>query len=196
MAEPGPAPATVPEVWTQEPDEEGEEGVSDDFRPTSIQEQIAGLVYDLAELTARIDAMSPEERGELHQRKQVMLRLAKDFAAAIDEAMLEVLESGGEALIATPDGMKRLYPKIERRTKCPKPDKTLIGLLDAANGDFDAVARCLSSNAWKPAACKAVLGEAWGEHFTVSEVLEIKEGSARKRIGIARDAMEDDDGDE
>lgn len=151
-------------------------------------------IADLDDLRNRLDAMTPEERGRAYVTMQACDRAYREWKAMFTEAFIESVEVHGEPLVETIDGLKRVYVAADRRTTCNNVKETSRTILEQHGPDV--LADCLGSNALKPGACKAVLGEAWGEHFTVSEVLEIKEGSARKRIGIARDAMEDDDGDE
>jgi hypothetical protein len=76
----------------------------------------------------------------------------KDIRWAMDEA-------GGEMILTTKD---------EKTEKCRDPRKTLEFLVTA--GDFDSLANCLSSNAWKYGAVRKYLTEigkpnAYGELF-------------------------------
>jgi hypothetical protein len=74
----------------------------------------------------------------------------KKFAAVTNKSEIRWLmdESGGEMILTT---------KEEKSEKCRDPRKALEVLMTA--GDFESVANCLSSNAWKYGAVRKYLSE-------------------------------------
>lgn len=79
------------------------------------------------------------------------------------------------------DGTRRFYVGVAKTTKCTDLRGTIEAVLLASGGDFDAFAGCLSSNAFKPGACKDILGEAFGKLFKTSDEDEMREGKPAKQ---------------
>lgn len=144
--------------------------------------ELSTSMMDAGDMLARLDAMSPEEAGEFYSRVAALKAEFREWCQALDESMVEYVQSNGDVPIQTADGTKRLYVGVEKRTKCPDPKATLQAMFEASGGDFDAVARCLASGAWKHGACRPVLGERWGECFTVEEVVDLKTGAPKRAL--------------
>jgi hypothetical protein len=117
---------------------------------------------------------------------------ADDVSAAMDElsalkTLLKTLEAGTEAAAAafvTANGPVRMG-KIEWRMttaktiKCNDPAATMGTLLELT--DVDTLADCLSSNAFKVAPVRNVLGPAFDEHFTTTAKQDL-EGKPLKEL--------------
>ena len=176
----------VPEV-PQDQVAEGDEAVS-------LPDRISERAFALADLLPRLEAMTPEERGQVYEQRQVLKGLATEFCASIDDVLIELCEAGYETLVQTEKGPRRLYAAPDKRTTCNSVPLTVTGILAASGGDIGVLAQCLSSNAFKPGACRAVLGEQWNTYFTVDERKKLNEGSVKKSLRLARDVMEVDDG--
>lgn len=153
-------------------------------------------ITEINDLVARIDAMSDAEFADFYTKFEAVGKAWNEWRGPVKDAMIERVETHGEPLIETAEGPKRLYVTVDKVTKCNSPAETLAGMLDNTGGDLDAVARCLSSGAWKPGACRGVLGGEWRRHFTVEERKSLKEGSARKVLRLARNAKEASDGED
>jgi len=95
------------------------------------------------------------------------------------QALIEWINANGDLVV----GDIRYYVGTSKTTKCIDKGQTLFNILDAAAGDLDSVARCLSANAWKPGECRGILkGELWDENFTVEPVMDLKTGKPKKQV--------------
>lgn len=151
-------------------------------------------ILDVTDLRNRLDAMTHEERGRAYTAMQDCDRAYREWKAMFTEAMIESIEVHGEPLVETMDGLRRVYVAADRRTTCNSVKETARSILEQHGPDV--LADCLGSNALKPGACKAVLGEEWSKHFTVDERKKLGEGSPRKVLRLARNPEEAEDGDE
>lgn len=149
---------------------------------------LAKQVTDLALNVGRLDGMTPVQAGDLYARAQVVKANFRAWCQWIDAALIDYMtDHGTDIPITTAEGEKRLYVGIDKRTKNTSPKATLERLLDAAGGDLGVVAECLSSGAWKPGACRGVLGEKWSECFTVEEVPDIKTGAPKRVLKLTQE---------
>jgi len=144
---------------------------------------LSAQIIDLADTLRRLDAMTPQQAGDLYAQAQVVKANFRAWCQLIDGGFIDyMLDHHTDIPIKTADGEKRLYVGTEKRTKCPSPKATLERLLNLTGGDLGTVAECLSSGAWKPGACRELLGDQWGECFTVEEVPDIKTGTAKRVV--------------
>jgi hypothetical protein len=121
---------------------------------------------------------SSEDALDQIMRMECLAKSLRDAAALVEKArqgfgMEQVARHGEAAMFPYRVGVEK--DEWSRDVKA-----TLTGMLDVAAGDFDAVADCLSSNAWKPGAAKKLLGTRWGEFFTTFEEERLKESTGKK----------------
>ena len=114
---------------------------------------------------------------------QATKKKERERDVAIRDAIIEVIKATGIEP-ETMDG-KRLYVGNKKKTKCRDLYAALDAILEATNGDLEAVAEALSTNAIKPGHAKTLLGEKWGEHFDVTEELDLKTGKPKKELKLA-----------
>lgn len=181
-------PRDVPEVpparLVAEPNPKGEE-----VKP---HESIAAMVFDLAELARHVEAMTPEEAGRFYSSLALFGRLADEFVRAGKEALIERLASGLPVNVETADGTFPLRAVPDRTTKCNNAVETFRAILESEGPD--ALERVLTTQPFKPAACKAVLGEAWKNNFTVEEKMKLTPGSSspvrRRVLSVGREEVD------
>lgn len=113
-----------------------------------------------------------------------------------DAFMFEYIPERGEIEI----NGKKYYVGPTKKESCIDVAKAVDAIFTVAGGDVKAVTDCISKNGLKPGACKKVLGDAWGEHFTVttSDTLHVQkidtEFMDRKREANARAANAESSG--
>ena len=110
----------------------------------------------------------------------------KERDAIIKAAFIEFCESYGDLELPGPEP-KRLYPGTVKRTKCKDTRVTFEALLELTGGDIDSIHECMSSGAFKHGACRKVLGDSWGDHFSVEEVKDLKTGKPKKALLLTDD---------
>lgn len=138
-------------------------------------------LIDANDLLRRLDAMTPTEAGQFYANVQAVKANFRAWCGHVDGALIDYINDHRTDIpIVTAKGEKRLYVGIDKKTRNPNPTDTLARLLTATGGDLNAVAECLSSGAWKPGACREVLGDAWGDCFTVEEVASIETGAPKR----------------
>lgn len=158
---------------------------------TQLATRISEAAVDLADLAARIDAMDPQEAGSCYDRAQDIKRLAREFADFIEAALLDYVESGREPVVNRGGELHRLYAKEDKTIKCRDPVALHAALLEQHGPEV--AAQALASGAWKPAACKPLLGNEWGNHFEVIQKPKLAEGGSPRRIlAVARNPEKDD----
>ena len=101
------------------------------------------------------------------------------WAKAFYEQRLVDLLSDGEQRELIIDNL-RFYLARDKTTKCKDHAATLEAVFIAVGGDPSAVARHLSSNAWKPGGLREVLADKWGECFEVIETTTVREGKPNR----------------
>ena len=103
----------------------------------------------------------------------------------IEESVIEWIRVNGEVSI----GDVRYYVAPNKDTKCKSVLGTLRAALEATGGDVDSIAQLLSASAWKPGACKKVLGE-----DVCRALFETRETDALKTGEPPRDRLQASDG--
>ncbi len=95
----------------------------------------------------------------------------------LDDKAIECIKSRGRDLVC---GDLRAYVGQQKDTKCVDPKATLMEFLGM---DLDIAAGCLSSNAWKPGACRAALPPSSFDRLFKTETKDVvKEGKATKQL--------------
>lgn len=130
------------------------------------------------EMDAAGESPTLEQLEEWRERIAFLKEFTKEMSARWDSLMLANCEANGDQVI----GDIRYYAGIEKKTVCEDAAKGLETILECAGGDFGKVAEMLASNPFKHGACREVLGNRWGDVFTVVEKLELKEGKPSKKL--------------
>lgn len=143
---------------------------------------------------ARLRFIQRLARAETAEERIMLYELAKASAASVKEwpglAEAAIIEADPALNITVGD--VRYYIGPVKKTKARDPATSFTKLADALAGDFDAINRCLSSNAIKYGAARKELAEAgeagvWDELFEVTEEPELKEG---KPTGKSKRALQ------
>lgn len=115
---------------------------------------------------------------------RAQLERAKERAKAVDEAMLEHIEATGEDIVI---GDVRYYAAHPKDIDCPDKEATAVAVLEAVGGDMRRFGECLSSDAFKPGACRKVLApEVFDRCFVTTVRDKLAEGKpAAKRLVAA-----------
>jgi hypothetical protein len=103
----------------------------------------------------------------------------REFAQEVEEALIEHIGLHGDVEIG--DG-KRLYVGTQRDYRCRDNAATFVAILGATGGDEALMAEALSSGAWKPGACRKLLGDTFGNHFEETVAQDLKTGSAKRIV--------------
>jgi hypothetical protein len=103
----------------------------------------------------------------------------KEFSQEVEEALIEHISAHGDIDIG--DG-KRLYVGTERGYKCRDNAATFVAILGATGGDEALMAEALASGAWKPGACRKLLGSTFANHFEETVAQDLKTGSAKRIV--------------
>ena len=140
----------------------------------------------LMRLAASLATAEDAERAlEALSLGDVLVRQAREDLDTVKQAVIEwMIATGSE--IETIDG-KRYYVGVNKRTKIRDLGVTVEAILHAVGGDIEAFVEALSSNAIKPGHAKKVLGDAWGDHFEVTEIDDLKTGKPKKVLKLADD---------
>jgi hypothetical protein len=134
-----------------------------------------GTAMNTADVTSMIDRLSvdaePVEFQQADDAVKVMGEFVADAKSRIAELKLEWIDARGEDMVI---GDVRYYAGEAKTDKCRDAKRLLDTFI--TEHSIDDLAACLSSNAFKPGACKPILGNAWGEHFVTESKPVIKEG--------------------
>ncbi len=93
-------------------------------------------------------------------------------------AALERCQSRGDMLL----GHRRFYAGKATETWCDDVPATVLAIYDAAAGDFDVMAGCLSANALKSGATRKVLSaDVFARLFRTEDKVRLKDGEPTKK---------------
>ena len=145
------------------------------------RQKIAGIIglIELNEVEAAINAL-----GYVEQLKKI----AKELHDQAKQKLQDILEhdkaNGGDGEVNV--GTTRFYVGATKTTKPSKPMPAMLErIMDETHGDFDAVARCLSSSAFKPGQTKKEIGDAvFDELFDVTYPEDVKTGKPKKGLKV------------
>jgi hypothetical protein len=105
--------------------------------------------------------------------------LLKEISQRWEAAMVSRIERDGPIEV----GPIRYYAGPDKDTKCVDVRATTEACMDAAQGDVDAYTSVLSSNAYKPGACRKLLPpEKFDALFVTTERVVLKEGKPAKQL--------------
>lgn len=138
-------------------------------------------ISDAERVLALLGEMTDEDAGRTYQEIAAIRTSFREWCRIADEAFVERF-AGKNIPVQTASGERRLYVANDKRTKCPNKTAALLAIVEAVGGDLDQVANTLSSDAFKPGACKVVLGQRYDECFVTEEVPDIKTGSPKRIV--------------
>lgn len=124
------------------------------------------------------DESDAEQVCEAIDRIDQAKRTMKEIDAALKESLIDWINRNGDITIGT----KRYYVGTSKKTKPIDIERLCEAAITAAQGDFAAFAEALSANAFKPGACKQLLGGQWDDHFTVEVDQDVKTGKPKKSM--------------
>lgn len=99
----------------------------------------------------------------------------KSLRDELNKRMIEWINKHGPITIGT----RTIYVGEDKTTKCKDVKAAMQALLEASDGDWDRVVQCLSANAIKHGAAKAVLEGDWDTHFEVVKKAKLEEGEEK-----------------
>lgn len=111
----------------------------------------------LKELALRLDTpvKTPEHALEALTALANFKKRVAEVEAQIKAGVIAHIKANGPIV----NGDVRYYVAPNKTTKCLDARGVLDALMTATAGDLEAVTACLSTDAWKPAATKKVLGK-------------------------------------
>ncbi len=103
----------------------------------------------------------------------------RELKEKVEAASIDFIERKGQV----EDGEIRYYVGVNKTTKCKHLGLTCKALLDAVGGDVETMVTLLSTAAFKPGACREVLGDDWQKYFETEETKDLKTGApSHKRL--------------
>ncbi|MEM9082800.1 MAG: hypothetical protein AAGB34_04325 [Planctomycetota bacterium] len=139
--------------------------------------------FDLLDSLRSVNAdTSRDELLELVMRVEGLGSIAKEAKELRESVMIDWIEINGDLVMEKPDGPVRWYVGSKKTTKVNSVPNCIEALLISFGGDLDKFAGVLASNPFKYGACREPLGEQWGNHFTVSEVPDLKTGKPKRTV--------------
>jgi hypothetical protein len=156
-----------------------------DPAPIPAQPQaLAPLAAERQRMAYRLAACPKEDMPEVYVtllgQADAIIAAAQELKRMVKAAGLEHVEHHGEFVV----GDTRFYKTIDKTDK-PRdvPRMTYKALAAKAGGDEDAVLECLAADAFKPGACRKLLGDEYHLHFKTEIKYEVATGKPRKVIG-------------
>ena len=136
-------------------------------------------------MVAKLALDSPDDEWIMADSQVKQLRaFVAELGVAFREHFAERLLERGD--IDLGDG-RRFYPgkvkKVKRKVEAAALFDELMG---ATGGDFDAVAKCLSANAWKPAEVREVSPELYEESYAEEFVTDPRTGKTKREPALTR----------
>lgn len=138
---------------------------------------LATLDREVLEISDHSDA---QDVCELIDKIDFAKRSMRELDALLKEKLIDWINANGELTIGT----KRYYVGSTKKTKPVDLEKLTEAAITACQGDFSAFVEALSANAYKPGACKKILGDEWGKHFVVETIDDVKTGKPKKDVKV------------
>ena len=111
---------------------------------------------------------------------QLFGRLAKEFKAALDGAMLEWMEANHRDITI---GDVRYYAGVSKVTTCTDTAATLDALFEWAQGDMKKVTDAFASSPYKHGFCRDILEpDKYAAMFITEERGKVSEGKPKKTV--------------
>lgn len=138
------------------------------------------LVGQVHSALARLEAGTAAEADvltaiNLHDR---LKEITKVMGNLLSDAAVKFINEHGDITC----GNIRYYVGSTTYTKCKDVKATLETLLKVTGGDFEKMASCLASDAWKAGASRAVLGDQFLTCFSQEVRQDIAEGKPKKSL--------------
>jgi len=160
-----------------------------DTIPTALQ-AFSGKALAAVELARMfadkldVDTSSDEEFITADGMLKQMTAFTKEFAVAFREVLTERLKKHGD--IDMGDGRRWYAGKVKKVSRTIEPANLFDALMEAAGGDIDRVAVCLSVNFAKPAEVRELSPELYVLSYTEEYVLDTKTGKAKRQPVLTR----------
>jgi len=142
------------------------------------------MATELQELNSMAIAINDESSAaqvcEAIDRIDAVKRRIKEIEVTFKDALIEWINLNGDIEIGT----KRYYVGTTKKVKPRDMIRLCEAAITAAEGDFETFADSLSANAFKPGACKKLLGDQWGQHFEETIDEDIKTGKPKKTVQV------------
>jgi hypothetical protein len=103
----------------------------------------------------------------------------RGLSAEVEAALVDNIEAHGDIDIG--EG-KRLYVGWDRSYKCRSVERTFEAVFESVGGDQQRMCEHLSTNAWKPGACRKTLGDRFDDVFESVEAKDVRTGSAKRIV--------------
>ena len=149
----------------------------------------------LTQIEMRIATVSPdmpldEMLAICEAARSVKERITKIVKDA-DAAQLEWHKENGTVEM----GEKVMGAGHDKKVECVDQQKAFEAIMDAAAGDCEAIAKTFAAGAFKPGACKTLLGDKFKEYFKTvwSDKLVLKRADKRFLKSPGKDIDSDDE---
>ena len=115
----------------------------------------------------------------------------KQLRAFVAELGIAFREHFAERLLERGDieigNGRRFYPgRVKKVTRTTDAAALFDELMGATGGDFDAVAKCLSANAWKPAEVREVSPALYEKSYSEEFVTDPRTGKTKRQPALTR----------
>ena len=107
-----------------------------------------------------------------------------EFGVAFRENFAAYLEEHGD--IEVGDGRRMYAGKVKKVTRKIEPAALFDAMMEAAGGDLDRVATCLSVNFAKPAEVRELSPELYERSYAEEFVLDVKTGKPKREPRLTR----------
>ncbi len=156
--------------------------------PPGTAGQIVLGAIELSGLLERVENgdATQTEAAAMHDLWCAFKSMIRDYNADVEKALLGQIERSGD--IELGNG-RRLYAAPNKTTKCIDRKQTLEEVIEACEGDMDAVLGCLISQPFKPGESKKMIGpHRVDDCFETVVTSKTKEGVSKLKPQIADDS--------
>lgn len=126
------------------------------------------------------DFSSSGEVASVRNDVAALNAIGREMKRDADAATLDWMQVNGDLV----SGNMKWYAGVERDYETPDPAKTLEALFISLAGDFEKVAACLSSSAFKVGTCREVLANAFDLHFVETVKPDVKTSKAKRVVKV------------
>lgn len=141
-----------------------------------MSDEITALARRVATISSAADA---DAVLAVMNDVEVLQKRAKEVKHQLEQALIAYIDEHGEIEA----GDVRWYVGIDKTYKPAVPLPQLVeNLLAVTEGDFDRFCELLSSGAFKPGACKSVLGDGFDAAFETIVKRNLETGKPRRSL--------------
>lgn len=102
-----------------------------------------------------VGGVTEEQISNTIDAVDLLKQAARELDQRLKRSLMEYLRGHGDLVI----GERRYYIGRKKTTKCVDTRLVLQAILEASGGDLDSVMECLSSQPFKPATTKKLIGD-------------------------------------